>query len=99
MEGGIESTAAIIPELKRVIHDRKENPTEGSYTNKLLANEDKMLKKLVEEAAEVAIASKGAKKEMQIWEVADLIYHLMVVIEGKDIPMDEVYKMLSQRRK
>ena len=99
MEGGIESTAAIIPELKRVIHDRREHPVEGSYTNKLLADEDKMLKKLVEEAAEVAIASKGAKKEMEIWEVADLIYPLLVVIEGREIPMDEVYKMLSQRRK
>ncbi|HTY47650.1 MAG TPA: bifunctional phosphoribosyl-AMP cyclohydrolase/phosphoribosyl-ATP diphosphatase HisIE [Methanomassiliicoccales archaeon] len=99
MEGGIEGTAAIIPELKRVIHDRKEHPVEGSYTNKLLADEDKMLKKLVEEAAEVAIAGKGAKKEMQVWEVADLIYHLLVVIEGKEIPMDEVYKMLSRRRK
>jgi len=99
MEGGIEGTAAIIPELKRVIHDRKEHPLEGSYTNKLLADEDKMLKKLVEEAAEVAIAAKGGKKEMEVWEVADLIYHLLVVIEGKEIPMDEVSKMLSQRRK
>jgi phosphoribosyl-ATP pyrophosphohydrolase/phosphoribosyl-AMP cyclohydrolase len=65
----------------------------------LLKNEDKMLKKIVEEAAEVALACKGTDKKMQVWEVADLIYHLMVVIEGKDINMAEVYKMLAERRR
>ena len=99
LTGDLEQTSAIVPELMRVIHDRKVNPKEGSYTSTLLSNEDKMLKKVVEEAAEVALASKSADKRMQAWEVADLIYHLLVVMEGEGIPLEQVYKMLSDRRK
>jgi phosphoribosyl-ATP pyrophosphohydrolase/phosphoribosyl-AMP cyclohydrolase len=58
-----------------------------------------MLKKLIEEAGETALAAKGTDKKMQTWEVADLIFHLLVVIEGKDIDMNEVYRMLAERRK
>jgi phosphoribosyl-ATP pyrophosphohydrolase/phosphoribosyl-AMP cyclohydrolase len=97
--GDLKETSAILPELVRVIHDRKVNPKEGSYTSALFGNEDKMLKKVVEEAAEVALASKSADKRMQAWEVADLVYHLLVVLEGEEIPLEQVYKMLSERRK
>ena len=97
--GDLKGTSAIIPELKRVIRDRKLNPKEGSYTTSLFANEDRMLKKVVEEAAEVALASKSKDKKMQAWEVADLIYHLMVVLEGEEISLDQVYQILSDRRK
>ena len=97
--GDLKGTSAIIPELMRVIHDRKLNPKDGSYTTSLFANEDRMLKKVVEEAAEVALASKSKDKKMQAWEVADLIYHLMVVLEGEEIPLDQVYQVLSERRK
>jgi len=97
--GDLKGTSAIIPELRRVIHDRKLNPKDGSYTTSLFANEDRMLKKVVEEAAEVALASKSKDKKMQAWEVADLIYHLMVVLEGEDISLDQVYQVLSERRK
>jgi phosphoribosyl-ATP pyrophosphohydrolase len=88
-----------VPELKRVIEDRKKNPKEGSYTCKLFDNEDKLLKKVVEEAAEVAIASKGEDKKAQAWEVADLIYHLMVLMEHLELPPEEVFKQLWERRK
>ncbi|MEM0448252.1 MAG: bifunctional phosphoribosyl-AMP cyclohydrolase/phosphoribosyl-ATP diphosphatase HisIE [Methanomassiliicoccales archaeon] len=97
--GELEGTSAIIPELQRVIKERKESPKEGSYTNSLLANEDKMLKKVVEEAAEVALACKSQDQEAQHREVADLIYHLMVVLEGKGVDMEGVYRVLWQRRK
>ncbi len=99
VHGDVRPTAQIIPELIRVIKDRKANPVEGSYTNALFKNEDKMLKKLIEEAGETALAAKGTDKKMQNWEVADLIFHLLVVIEGKDIQMNEVYRMLADRRK
>lgn len=99
LSGDLKGTAAILPELRRVIRDRKEHPLEGSYTTTLLKNEDKMLKKVVEEAAEIALACKGQDKQMQTWEVADLIYHLMVVMEGKEIPLEDIYRMLSERRK
>ncbi|HVO78369.1 MAG TPA: bifunctional phosphoribosyl-AMP cyclohydrolase/phosphoribosyl-ATP diphosphatase HisIE [Methanomassiliicoccales archaeon] len=99
LEGDIEGTAAIIPELRRVIKDRKENPKEGSYTNKLLADEDKMLKKIVEESGEVAIAFKGKDDKAKAHEVADLIYHLMVALEGEEIDVQAIYRVLSERRK
>lgn len=97
--GDVSGTAAIIPELMRIIRDRKENPKEGSYTNQLLADEDKVLKKVVEEAGELAIAGKGKDRNAQIWEAADLIYHQMVLREYLDLPLEEVYKSLTERHK
>ncbi|MBI0583463.1 MAG: bifunctional phosphoribosyl-AMP cyclohydrolase/phosphoribosyl-ATP diphosphatase HisIE [Methanomassiliicoccus sp.] len=97
--GDLGGTAAIIPELRRIIRDRKEHPKEGSYTNQLLANEDKVLKKVVEEAAELAIAGKGRDHDGQVWEAADLIYHQMVLFEYLGLPMDEVFRKLSDRHK
>ncbi len=95
--GSTEKTAAIIPELVRIIHDRKENPKEGSYTNALLNDEDKVLKKVIEEAGEVAIAGKGKDRDAQIWEAADLIYHQLVMYEYLGLPMDEVFGKLTRR--
>ncbi|MDD1769403.1 MAG: bifunctional phosphoribosyl-AMP cyclohydrolase/phosphoribosyl-ATP diphosphatase HisIE [Methanomassiliicoccales archaeon] len=97
--GDISSTAAIIPELRRVIEDRKKNPREGSYTCKLFQDEDKLLKKVVEEAAEVVISAKGEDREAQAWEVADLVYHLMVLMEHLELQPEEVFRQLSERRK
>ncbi|WP_400208090.1 bifunctional phosphoribosyl-AMP cyclohydrolase/phosphoribosyl-ATP diphosphatase HisIE [Candidatus Methanomassiliicoccus intestinalis] len=95
--GSTEKTAAILPELIRVIHDRKEHPQEGSYTNELLNNEDKVLKKVIEEAGEVAIAGKGKDREAQIWEAADLIYHQLVMYEYLGLPLEEVFGKLTRR--
>jgi phosphoribosyl-ATP pyrophosphohydrolase/phosphoribosyl-AMP cyclohydrolase len=97
--GDTSGTMAIVNELQRVIHDRKANPKEGSYTNKLLTDEDKRLKKLVEEAAETVLAAKGKDMQAMTWEVADLIYHLMVVLEAAELPMEGVYRKLAERRK
>jgi len=97
--GDVSGTMAIVNELQRVIEERKRNPKEGSYTNKLLADEDKRLKKLVEEAAETILAAKGKDVQAMSWEVADLIYHLMVVLEASELPMENVYRKLAERRK
>jgi phosphoribosyl-ATP pyrophosphohydrolase/phosphoribosyl-AMP cyclohydrolase len=97
--GDVSGTMAIVNELQRVIEERKRNPKEGSYTNKLLADEDKRLKKLVEEAAETILAAKGKDMQAMSWEVADLIYHLMVVLEASELPMENVYRKLAERRK
>jgi len=97
--GDTSGTMAIVNELQRVIQDRKANPKEGSYTNKLLTDEDKRLKKLVEEAAETVLAAKGKDMQAMTWEVADLIYHLMVVLEAAELPMEDVYRKLAERRK
>lgn len=97
--GDLDRTAAILPELRRTIRDRKENPKEGSYTNKLLGDEDKVLKKVVEEAGELAIAGKGQDRRAQIWEASDLIYHQMVLFEYLGLPLDEVYRKLWERHR
>jgi phosphoribosyl-ATP pyrophosphohydrolase/phosphoribosyl-AMP cyclohydrolase len=97
--GSDDSTMAVLPDLARVIHDRRVNPKEGSYTNQLLDNEDKRLKKVIEEAGEVALAFKGRDAKAEAWEVADLIYHLMVAMEAGDISMRDVYTKLAERRR
>ncbi|MBO4798248.1 MAG: bifunctional phosphoribosyl-AMP cyclohydrolase/phosphoribosyl-ATP diphosphatase HisIE [Candidatus Methanomethylophilaceae archaeon] len=91
------STMAIIPELRRVIRDRRENPVEGSYTCKLFDDETRMCKKVIEEAGEFALAIKDRSEDEMAWELADLIYHSMVAIEKSGLSMEKVYQKLSER--
>ena len=89
----------ILDELYSVISDRKINPKEGSYTNYLFEKGiDKILKKVGEESAEVIIAAKNQSKEETVYEAADLIYHLMVLLVDMDIAMDDIYEELQKRR-
>ena len=91
-------TSMIIAELRRVIHDRKVNPEEGSYTCKLFNDETKMCKKIVEEAAEYVLAIKDKDEDEVAWELADLIYHSLVAAEKEDIDLQKVYEKLAERR-
>ena len=95
--GSTEETMAIIPELRRVLIDRLENPSEESYTCKLYNDETRMCKKVIEEAGEFALAIKDKDTDEMAWELADLIYHTMVAIEKTDLPMSEVYRKLWER--
>ena len=75
-----------------VVMDRKEHPEEGSYTNYLFdKGEDKILKKVGEEATEVVIAGKNRDKDEISYETADLIYHLTVML------VDNGYKEMERR--
>ena len=81
-----------------VIKDRKLHPKEGSYTNYLLDKGlDKILKKLGEEATETIIASKNSGNQEVIYEISDLLYHLMVLMAEKEITWEEVTKELAGR--
>lgn len=83
-----------------VVIDRKDNPEEGSYTNYLFdKGEDKILKKVGEEAAEVVIAGKNRDKDEIKYEVADLIYHLTVMLVDNDMTWDDIYAEMEKRRK
>ncbi|MBN1892257.1 MAG: phosphoribosyl-ATP diphosphatase [Clostridiales bacterium] len=94
-----ENKESIIQELYEVITDRKENPAEGSYTNYLLSKGlDKICKKLGEEAVEVIISSLNGEKRDVIYEIADLQYHLMVLMVEKGITPDDIYDELRSRR-
>lgn len=82
-----------------VIVDRKENPKEGSYTNYLFDKGiDKILKKVGEENAEIIIGAKNEGKEEMVYEISDLMYHLMVLMVEKGATWDDIYKELDKRR-
>lgn len=91
--------AEVLGEVFDVIFDRFIHPKEGSYTNYLFNKGlDKILKKIGEEASEVIIASKnGAACEISE-EIADLLYHVMVLIAHKGMTMDDIYKELKLRQ-
>lgn len=89
----------MLSELYTTITDRKTNPKEGSYTNYLFDKGlNKILKKVGEECTEVIIAAKDDDNKELIFEVADLMYHLTVMMAVKGITWDEVGVELSQRK-
>ncbi|PLX33725.1 MAG: bifunctional phosphoribosyl-AMP cyclohydrolase/phosphoribosyl-ATP pyrophosphatase [Clostridiales bacterium] len=96
----IESKDDILVMLARVIKERKTGGDENSYTRYLFDKGiDKILKKVGEESAEVIIAAKNEGTDELVYEAADLIYHLMVLLEEKNTNIDAVKKELSGRFK
>jgi phosphoribosyl-ATP pyrophosphohydrolase len=87
--------------LYSVILDRKQNPVDGSYTTSLIHTKglNEILKKIGEESIELILAGKNGVKEEIIYETADLIYHMAVLLVYYDIPLDKVYEELERRRK
>ncbi len=93
------SGADILVRLEKVAEDRKKNPKEGSYTNYLFdKGEDKILKKVGEEAAEVVIAGKNRAKDEIQYEVADLLYHMTVMLVDNEMSWQDVFEELEKRR-
>ena len=89
--------SSFLTKLEATIKDRKVNPKEGSYTNYLFREGlDKILKKVGEEATETIIAAK-TKKEDTVYEVADLVYHLTVLLAELNISWDEIKSELEKR--
>ena len=85
-------------ELYAVIADRKANPKEGSYTNYLFDKGlDKILKKVGEETTEVVIAAKNTDPQEVIYESADLLYHLLVLLVEKGISYEAITEELAKR--
>lgn len=82
----------------KIIQDRKLHPKEGSYTNYLFDKGiDKILKKVGEEATEIVIAAKNPDPEEIKYEIADFLYHIMVLMVDKGLTWDDVIEELSQR--
>lgn len=87
-------------DLERVLIDRKKDLPKGSYSTRLFKKGiDKIAQKLGEEAVETIIASKNKKDSEVIYESADLIYHLMVLLVERNIPLDAVFQELIVRSK
>lgn len=88
----------VFEEVFQVILDRKENPKEGSYTNYLFDKGlDKILKKLGEEATEIVIAAKNPNAEEIKYEIADFLYHMMVLMADRGIGWEEIMEELANR--
>ncbi|MDE7324668.1 MAG: bifunctional phosphoribosyl-AMP cyclohydrolase/phosphoribosyl-ATP diphosphatase HisIE [Lachnospiraceae bacterium] len=93
-----EDTAAIFERIFKVILDRKEHPKEGSYTNYLFDKGiDKILKKCGEEATEIVIAAKNPDKEEVKYEIADFLYHMMVLMAECGVDWEDITGELSHR--
>ena len=84
--------------LEDVIHDRREHPIEGSYTNHLLSRGlNKIAQKVGEEAVELVIEAMDNKKSLFLGEAADLIYHVLVLLAQKNVRLEEVIEILKGR--
>lgn len=89
----------VFTEVFNLIADRKVNPKEGSYTNYLFNKGiDKILKKCGEEATEIVIAAKNPDKEEIKYEIADFLYHMMVLMVECGVDWDDIIKELAHRR-
>ena len=76
------------------------NPVDGSYTNYLFEKgQDKILKKVGEEAVETVIASKNGNNQEVVYEMGDLWYHCLVLLAYHGIKPDELFAELMNRRK
>jgi phosphoribosyl-ATP pyrophosphohydrolase/phosphoribosyl-AMP cyclohydrolase len=92
--------ADTLSQLFATIVDRRDRPVPDSYTCKLFdAGDNKILKKLGEETAEVVMACKDDDPEAIAAEVADLMYHTLVALAHHDVDLKAVYRQLQQRRR
>ena len=91
-------TSPILPQLESIIQARKKDMPEGSYTAFLFrSGENEILKKIGEEAVEIIIAAKGEGDERLIYESADLIYHLLVLLAARGLHWEQVEVELARR--
>lgn len=87
-------------ELEELLKNRKSDLPKGSYSAELFNKGiDKIAQKLGEEAVELIIASKNTRENETVYETADLIYHLLVLLVEKEISVDKVMGELKNRMK
>ena len=86
-----------LEELFNLARDRKKNPIDGSYTNKLLIDKNLIKEKVLEEIKELIEAVETDNN--QIHEAADVFYHLIMYLEANDIKIEDVMSELKSRRK
>ena len=88
----------VLADLYNTVLQRRENPTEGSYTCYLFDKGlDKILKKCGEECSETIIAAKKGDPKETVYEISDLMYHIMVLMVQQGIPLSDVLQELERR--
>ena len=95
-----ESNTALsfLPALEKIITDRKNNPSEKSYTSSLFAKGiNKIAQKVGEEAVEIVIEAKDDNKDLFLGEAADLLFHYLILLQAKGCTLSDVEKILEQR--
>lgn len=93
-------TTGFLTELEAIINDRFENPTENSYVASLVKKGvKKMAQKVGEEAVEVALEAQDDEPDLFLGEVADLVFHLLVLLRAKGFSMRDVEDVLQRRHK
>ncbi len=93
-----EKTEFYLEGLYELLKGRKETQPEGSYTTYLFQKgTDKILKKIGEECTEVIIAAKADDKPETVYEIADLAYHIMVLMVEKGITLEDIHRELGSR--
>ena len=87
-------------ELQDLIDERKERMPEGSYTTKLFRKGiNKIAQKVGEEAVELVIEAKDSDEDLFKNEAADLLFHLLVLLEAKEVKLEDVIAVLKERHK
>ncbi len=86
-----------LEELISLARERKNNPVEGSYTNKLLKDKDLAKEKVLEEVNELIEAVE--ENSNKIHEAADVLYHLIMYLEANAIKIEDIMEELSSRKK
>ena len=93
------TAAGMLEELARVVRQRADAPSDASYTARLLAKgQGQVLKKIGEEATEVVLAASGESAERLASESADLLFHLLVALQQRGVPIESVMDELRRRR-
>ena len=94
------SRTGFIDQLRAIIHDRKTNPSDKSYTASLFKSGiNKVAQKVGEEAVELVIEAKDDNKDLFMGEAADLLFHYLVLLEAKGYTLDEVMAVLEDRHR
>lgn len=89
-----------LQELYQTICERRDHPSAQSYTARLLAaGEDEIIKKVGEEAVEVILAAKGQGDQRLLEEIADLAYHVLVLLASRRLSPADVQAVLESRRR
>jgi phosphoribosyl-ATP pyrophosphohydrolase len=86
-------------QLMAIIEDRKLNPKAGSYTNALLTDPVRAAQKVGEEATEVVVAALAQSNQRLVAEMADLVYHSLVLLAAHDLSWADVLAELERRHK
>ncbi len=88
----------MLDQLENIIAERKRDPQAGSYTAALLAEgREKIAQKVGEEAVEVIVAALRQERDQQVDELADLVYHTLVLMADLDISLDDLRERLRRR--